>query len=823
MFERRLKMFLFLLTAMTGVLAARAVQLQILENSRWTTEAIDSLHHVSLRETTRGQLLDVKGRPLAENVVSYDACVDYRAITSEPDPKWVHDIAAARLKSRDGGQRDRSIPYRKQLSDEIAAVRADIDAMWAALADEGGLTPDQIDDLRQAIVHDVEMRRRYTWYRRYRLAQDKTADHPGSGATTQDAPPPWYRKWLSGESDTAPVDNFDITIGEQTQPHIILRSISARVYNQLGKEQEHFPGLVLRPGMARSYPMPFAEAACHVLGRLTRVDENDLDADPFAGDELRAYHQSDLIGRGGLEGLCEPLLRGVRGKVEEWSAEPSDEVGSTDANGSDKNPSDSTADSTGDPANPHEQVVYAIPGKDVRCTIDADLEEDIRGAFDHVDLNHGTAGPPVYVDMHGAAVVIDVPSGEVRAMVSAPGYDPNDFDRRSAELADDFLNHPLLNRATEAMLETGSTIKPLVGIGAITQGVMGINDTIKCDGYLWIGGRQMPTGRCWTMSEWNQPGHVIPYEDPHPTGLLTFPDALQRSCNVFFENMGDRLGIEGLSYWMRTFGLGRITGVGIAEARGRLPDSIPASFSHAERRSFSWRGGIGQGYVAATPIQMANVAATIARGGVWMRPRLVSDDISRQLRAIAQQRPATTASTQPQNVSPSWMDVPDRAPLNLSPAAVAAAQEGMWRVVNTFAGTGQVLFREDLEVSGKTGTAQAAPFWVPLRDARGKIIMNGSVPAKRFLRPSTTTQPNSEAPWYLGFDEMDKKTARVELKHAWFIGYTPSHAPRIAFAVLVEYGGSGGTGAGGIAKQIIAACIKHGYVPVDSEMHALVK
>jgi cell division protein FtsI/penicillin-binding protein 2 len=166
------------------------------------------------------------------------------------------------------------------------------------------------------------------------------------------------------------------------------------------------------------------------------------------------------------------------------------------------------------------------------------------------------------------------------------------------------------------------------------------------------------------------------------------------------------------------------------------------------------------------------------------------------------------------------MDLPDGAVnLNLSPAAVAAAQEGMWRVVNTVGGSGNVLFQPNLEISGKTGTAQASPFWVPEVDKSGKKLYFGTVERRRYLEPSTTAHPNPEAPWYLGFDE--KGSAVPELKHAWFIGYAPSHHPQVAFAVMVEYGGSGGPSAGAIAHHVIDACVEHGYVPLDTEVHEL--
>ena len=112
MFERRLKVFLFVLAIVTAVLIGRAVDLQILGREHWVEEAAKSLHHETLTETTRGRLLDVRGRPLAEDAYCFDACVDYRAIPKDPDPDWVHEIAAERVKARDAGQHDKTVSTR---------------------------------------------------------------------------------------------------------------------------------------------------------------------------------------------------------------------------------------------------------------------------------------------------------------------------------------------------------------------------------------------------------------------------------------------------------------------------------------------------------------------------------------------------------------------------------------------------------------------------------------------------------------------------------------------------------------------------------------
>jgi penicillin-binding protein 2 len=320
----------------------------------------------------------------------------------------------------------------------------------------------------------------------------------------------------------------------------------------------------------------------------------------------------------------------------------------------------------------------------------------------------------------------------------------------------------------------------MVGLSGIAAGVLRLDETIECNGYFMINGMPQREGRCWTMKMYGQLGaiaahHQLPSTAPHPTGFLTYPEAIERSCNVFFENVGDRLGIGGLRYYMSEFGLGRLTEIGIAENPGRIPGNSDMPHSRSTARFC----GIGQAEVLATPIQMANVAATIARRGIWIRPHLLMSE---------------TGQIVPQD-------------LHLDPAAVTAAQTGMINVVNSPAGTGN-LHRDDVLVAGKTGTAQAARFNLinygpdnkPLRNAKGEI-------SREYFLPSTADAPNLEMPWYRGSGK-----SGTELGHAWFIGFAPANAPKVAFAVMVEYGGSGGHDAGPAVQVLLDACLEHGYL-----------
>jgi cell division protein FtsI/penicillin-binding protein 2 len=203
---------------------------------------------------------------------------------------------------------------------------------------------------------------------------------------------------------------------------------------------------------------------------------------------------------------------------------------------------------------------------------------------------------------------------------------------------------------------------------------------------------------------------------------------------------------------------------------------------------------------------MANVSATIARDGVWMRPHLVSVTIP------------STRSAEPG---------PDRVDLQLSPAALAKAKLGMYRVVNTRAGTGNYhgLSQLGIPLAGKTGSAQAAALKLPRIDGNGKVVyetyqvmvedaVTGEIRMEDRKRPEmykpavgTHEQPSPDAPWYRGSGANQDR-----ISHAWYMGFAPADHPKIAFAVMVQYGGGGGATAGYVAKQLLDECIKHGYL-----------
>ncbi len=802
MFERRLKIFLSLLVASGVVLFGRAFAVQVVGRDAWVkAETRIAAHPAELTATTRGRLLDARGVPLAVDTACTDACVDYRALVEPPEPKWVESVARARVRQRYGTTAEfrAQVPTAKGrkavLDDAARGVEADVAAMWVKLgtlyrpADAGEADgPAGLDDVRREVVRQVELRRRLLWTDAYRRGQARSATSGhwlrwlgggGGGATApaDDAAP-------ASDSAAGPdIDAYAVTTGEQQSSHVVLRGLDPDSADELGKSLEHFPGLSLRPSTRRWYPL--AEVACHLLGRVggPTPDELRLTADD---DPTRRYEATDDdVGRDGVEALCEPLLRGTRGRV-------------------DRGPDGAVVDRQ-----------PFVPGRDVKLTVDADLQGRLQGLLEHV-VEHGKLGddphaqitPDGGVSMHGAIVVLDVKTGEVRAMASNPAFDVNRLAAKFAALTEDVVEAPTVDRATCDAVEPGSTVKPLLGLGAVTQGTVGPTEGIECTGYLYLpviapdGARttvlkRVPKGgSCWVVSEYGEQlrkaglpvnHHRIPTGAEHqgifgnPDGWLTFSDAIERSCDIYFETVADRMGPGDLCRWYDRFGLGRPSGIGVHEVAGLREDLVRRVVR--DGRMNNCYAGMGQGTTLATPLQVANAAATIARGGVWVRPRLLPADEQAALDA-ARPRPNAVESVD----------------LHLSPAALAQARVGMRNVVTAPGGTGKLDgLPAWLTVAAKTGTADTSPFSYLAKQPDGRLV-------RQVLAPVVRGGPETATPWC-------RSETGHDFVHAWYMGYAPADHPQVAFAVLIEYAGiGGGAAAGPVAAGVLDACVADGYL-----------
>jgi len=455
-------------------------------------------------------------------------------------------------------------------------------------------------------------------------------------------------------------------------------------------------GAEIRPSLIRRYP--YGQTACHIIGMVGQVSPEELERMDVPSDSL--------VGKRGVELMCEEMLRGKQGYQ--------------------------TTDRMGEKVVVLEDVP-PVPGQDIHLTIDINLQKDIEQLFTAMAKGR-----------NGAAVVISVRTGEVLAMASVPTYDLNTFNADFSMLVADDVDLPLLHRAVTRYYPPGSIAKPVTALAGLTDGVISPDTIFTCQGYL-----HSPSAfRCWI------------YGQGGSHGPLDLVGALKNSCNVYFYNVGERLGIDREREWFHRFGFGLLSGTGLPEEK---PGSV-ASGPQPQGPGTARQLAIGQGPFDATPLQSANAIATIARGGVFLSPIIALEG-----------GPTQT-----------------RRDLNIPARYIQAVQQGMYEVCNSPGGTaykpfhlgspGDVDFRPlDTIVCGKTGTSQTAP-------QRVDSNQNGRI------------------------DGDDEIIRRGDM--AWFDGFAPREQPQVAVAVVVEYvtDGGGSTYAAPIGREIIRLCKQYGYI-----------
>ncbi|MBL8880867.1 MAG: hypothetical protein JNG88_17270 [Phycisphaerales bacterium] len=382
-----------------------------------------------------------------------------------------------------------------------------------------------------------------------------------------------------------------------------------------------------------------------------------------------------------------------------------------------------------------------------------------------------------------SAVVIDVDSREVIILASYPTYEFDGFSRDFNALASDTIRAPLLFRAVAAQYPPGSICKAATLIGGLTERVINENTTFFCNGHLLP--NQPGKFRCWIFNQ--TPGATH--------GAESATEAVRDSCNIYFFNVGERLGCDRLCEWFSRVGLGRLQGTGLEEESEAIVPTSDWLWSRFQRRhqaADAWNYSIGQGEVTCTPLQAANVAATIA-SGVWRPVLLARDADGRRIGG------------------------PDETRVPLDEAALRVVRTGMWRVVNEQGGTavGARLDARDYELCGKTGSAQTVPrvtsrlYTLEWPDGRRESVTAESADEAlaRFEEVRPRIAGSRAMGRYPNIGPDDKLPS-----HAWFIGYSQPKSTRrggtphervYAISVLIEFGGGGGKVAGPVAKQII--------------------
>jgi penicillin-binding protein 2 len=315
----------------------------------------------------------------------------------------------------------------------------------------------------------------------------------------------------------------------------------------------------------------------------------------------------------------------------------------------------------------------AIPGKQIQLTVDYDLQL----------VAEQSLGP-----RDGAVVALDPRTGEVLAMVSHPAANPNDFAVRISNKEWKDLNEdpdkPMLNRAIEAQLAPGSVFKIIMATAMLEDKVPPENFTAFCPGYATFYGRQF---KCWVYGKSSH-------------GTVDLHTAITKSCDIFFYNVGQRLGIDRISYYASHLGLGHRTGIDLpSEEQGLVPSEEWAQRVYHRK----WYAGetisvaIGQGAVTATPLQLAKVIGGIAMGGIYKQPHLLKD-----AQSVGEER------------------------FSISEATVEKVTDGMYGVVNEAGGTAGALKLTGIEFSGKSGTAQIINYDLRSRLGKSKEFKDNS-------------------------------------------------------------------------------------------------
>jgi penicillin-binding protein 2 len=463
---------------------------------------------------------------------------------------------------------------------------------------------------------------------------------------------------------------------------------------RLAVNRHRFPGVEVVPYLTRRYP--YGELFSHIIGYVGRVDVADLEA---MGDSRNAALTH--IGKAGIERYYEPRLRGEIGYEEIETNVEGRALGVLRR---------------------HD----AKPGTDLWLSVDARLQQAMVDAFAGQD---------------GAAVAVDPATGEILAMVSLPGYDPNLFINGISHKDWEALQapaRPLFNRNVLGGFPPGSTIKPFMALAGLELGLITPEETVHSTGEFFLPGQ--PRG----YRDWRPGGH----------GHVNLTESLAQSVNTYYFKLAVELGVDRIDTFFGRLGFGEPTGIDLA---GEIAGVRPSRDWKRRRFNQEWfpgdtvNVGIGQGFWVTTPLQMAQATAMLANGGLRHRLHLVRASQS-----------GFNAPKVPEPQPPGRQVIKDDANL-------AAVREGLVAVMHGPTGSGRAsAVGATYLIAGKSGTAQ------------------------RTSRKGLERMDPKKLPYHLRHQ-------------AWFIAYAPADKPSIAVAVLVEHGGSGSGAAAPVARRILDA------------------
>ena len=515
-------------------------------------------------------------------------------------------------------------------------------------------------------------------------------------------------KELYGVSDIYSEDDIRRIVGiryeadirgfSQVSPFTVADDVSVEVVAKIKERSNDFKGVSISNTYMREYQKP--GLATHILGRTGKISAEEYEQLSASG-----YGMNDTLGKQGIEKWGEKYLKGIDGTT-----------GSIKLSGTEG-------------ASLIENIA-PVPGNSITLTIDSRLQETVEKSLENnikrIQHSGGVKNKDGGDCNAGAAVVIDIKTGDTLAAASYPSYDMSRFNEDYQSLLENEAK-PMWNRAVSGLYSPGSTFKPLVAIAAMESGNLKPGEIIEDKGIYTAYTDYRPT--CWIWSE----------SDMTQThGHLDVSGAIENSCNYFFYEVGDRMGIKVLDEYAEKFGLGKYTGIELGEeSSGGMASPEYKKSIIKNITSRDWYSGdtlqasIGQSYSLFTPVQLANYAAAIANGGTHYKVNLVK---------------SIRSSVDGSLVYEAVPEVRDSVEMDKS--VLQAVKNGMRRVIDE--GSAASVFTDyDIPIGGKTGTAQ---------------VGNGS-------------------------------------NNAVFIAYAPFDNPQIAVSVVLEHGVRG-TNAASVAKDI---------------------
>lgn len=491
--------------------------------------------------------------------------------------------------------------------------------------------------------------------------------------------------------------------------HIPIRLLEDVNWETLAYVENHnqeFPGVRIETIPARVYH--YGDLAAHAIGYLGEISRKELES-----RDASIYQGGDLIGKMGLERLREKDLRGEKG------------TSYTEVN-----------------AMGFEQQllkdVEPLPGNDIQLTLDAELQkvaEDLMASEEKA----------------GAVVAMEVKSGRMLVLASNPVLPLKHFVGGISHANWNALlensKHPLINKVVQAMYPPGSTYKMITAMAGLATGAIDRDTVLYCPGHYSFGNRRY---HCWKRG-----GH----------GAVNLKRALSESCDVYFYQVGLRVGVDKLAEYANKFGLGHKSGIELEHEKKGI---TPTKEWKMQKKGLKWQEGetlstaIGQGFNLVTPLQICLMTATVANGGKQYLPQVIEKITDPDGKVLAQFEPVVVDE------------------LKGEKKHLAEIREGLVEVVQGKRGTARLVRIEGLSIGGKTGTAQV------VRLAQYKHLKEKDIPYKY-------------------------------RDHAWFTCYAPAEDPEIAVTVLVEHGLHGGSAAGPVARAVLEKYFSERLLQAEEE------